>query len=73
MPSLLKRNPDLSIIIPVYNLEDFIAPMLCSLSEQETTYTTEVLFVLNNCTDKSEDVIRNRNIGEILYCTKQGC
>lgn len=73
MPSLLKRNPDLSIIIPVYNLEDFIAPMLRSLSEQETTFTTEVLFVLNNCTDRSEEVIRESNIGEILYCTKQGC
>ena len=47
--------------------------MLDSLAAQRTDYATETIFVLNNCTDKSEDIIRSSGIGEILYCTKQGC
>lgn len=47
--------------------------MLDSLAAQRTDYATETIFVLNNCTDKSEDIIRASGIGEILYCTKQGC
>ena len=73
MPSLCKRSTDVSLIIPVYNLEHHIQPMLDSLAAQRTDYATETIFVLNNCTDKSEDIIRASGIGEILYCTKQGC
>lgn len=64
---------DLSIIIPVYNLERFIHQMLQSLQAQKTTYTYEVIFVLNNCTDKSEEVIREYGFGNIFYCAEQGC
>lgn len=73
MPSLCKRSTDVSLIIPVYNLEHHIQPMLDSLAAQRTDYATEIIFVLNNCTDRSEDIIRASGIGEILYCTKQGC
>lgn len=73
MPSLCKRSTDVSLIIPIYNLEHHIQPMLDSLAAQRTDYATETIFVLNNCTDKSEDIIRASGIGEILYCTKQGC
>lgn len=73
MSTLCERSTDVSIIIPVYNLEHHIQPMLDSLAAQRTDYATETIFVLNNCTDKSEDIIRASGIGEILYCTKQGC
>lgn len=65
---------DISIIIPVYNLEHWITPMLESLKAQQTTYDVEYIFVLNNCTDKSEEVIRESGLDcTILNCTEQGC
>lgn len=75
MPTLCERTPDLSVIIPVYNLEDYLAPMLKSLQEQDIgEYTVEIIFVLNNCTDRSEDVIRASGLEcTILNCTTQGC
>lgn len=73
MPTLYER--DLSVIIPVYNLERFITPMLDSLKQQDLgNYTAEILFVLNNCTDNSEQVIRGSGLDcTILNCTTQGC
>lgn len=66
---------DLSVIIPVYNLEEYIAPMIGSLMLQDLGgYKVEVIFVLNNCTDQSEQVIRNSGIVcTIIDCDKQGC
>lgn len=66
---------DVSIIIPVYNLERFIQPMLDSLLSQDYGgYTHEIIFVLNNCTDKSEDVIRQSGLDcTIINCETQGC
>lgn len=66
---------DLSVIVPVYNLERFLQPLLDSLKAQETgDYRIEYIFVLNNCTDKSEDIIKNSGIDcTILSCTIQGC
>lgn len=75
MPTLCERSPDLSVIIPVYNLENCIHPMLDSLKTQEVdNYKVEIIFVLNNCTDNSEDVIRSSGIDcTIINCTTQGC
>lgn len=66
---------DLSVIVPVYNLERFLQPLLDSLKAQETgDYNIEYIFVLNNCTDKSEDTIRQSGIDcTILSCPTQGC
>lgn len=75
MQTLRERKTDLSVIIPVYNLEKFIQPMLDSLREQQTgNYNIEIIFVLNNCTDHSEDIIRASRLPCIIeYCTTQGC
>ena len=75
MQTLHKRNKDISIIIPVYNLEDFLGPMLMCLSVQDLgSYQEEILFVLNNCTDRSEDVIRESELDcRIITCETQGC
>lgn len=75
MPTLLERNPDISVIIPVYNLERFLDPMLYSLAVQDIGhYTAEIIFVLNNCTDNSEAMIRRSNLAcRIINCTTQGC
>ena len=75
MQTLLERKTDLSIIIPVYNLERFIQPMLDSLLEQDLgDYKVEIIFVLNNCTDNSEGVIRSSGLDcKIISCEEQGC
>lgn len=75
MPTLQQRAPDISIIIPVYNLERFIQPMLDSLKAQDLgPYTAEIIFILNNCTDASEERIRESGLAcEIISCTEQGC
>ena len=66
---------DISIIIPVYNLERFLQPMLNSLKAQDYgQYTHEIIFVLNNCTDDSEAVIRLSGLDcTIINCATQGC
>ena len=74
MPTLHKRY-DLSVIIPVFNLEKYITPMLNCLKEQDLgDYTVEYILVLNNCTDRSEDVIKASGLPcTILNCIQQGC
>lgn len=74
MPTLRERL-DLSIIIPCYNLERWIAPMLESIKAQDPgEYTFEVIFVLNNCTDDTEGVIRKSGLDcRVIYETTQGC
>ena len=66
---------DVSIIIPVYNLEKFIAPMLrCLLAQDFGKYKVEIIFVLNNCTDNTEAVIRMSELDcKIINCETQGC
>ena len=65
---------DLSVIIPVYNLEKFIKPMLLSLKGQKLgEYKVQIIFVINNCTDRSEDIIRESGVGTIIQCKEQGC
>lgn len=73
MPSLCQC--DISIIIPVYNLENYITPMLDSLARQDYgDYTHELIIVLNNCTDNTEQVIKEHGIQcTVINCTKQGC
>lgn len=68
MQTLYKR--DLDVIIPVYNLEHHITPMIESLKAQDTgDYNVGITFVLNNCTDNTESVIRESG----LYCTVMNC
>ena len=66
---------DISVIVPVYNLERFITPLLDSLKAQDTgNYVAEYVFVINNCSDRSEEVIRESGLKcRIIHCEKQGC
>ena len=67
---------DLSVIVPVYNLERFIQPLLDSLKSQQLgDYKVEYIFVFNNCTDRSEEIVRESGLPcKILYCTEhQSC
>ena len=75
MPALYERKTDISVIVPVYNLEPFIKPLLITLKDQQLDeYKAEYIFVLNNCTDNSEKVIRESGLDcKILSCKEQGC
>ena len=75
MQTLRERPTDISIIIPCYNIEAYIRPMLISLLAQDYgDYTHEIIFVLNNCTDHTEDVIRASGLDcTIINCEIQGC
>lgn len=66
---------DLSVIVPVYNLERFLPPLLGSLKAQQLDgYTVEYIFVLDSCEDDSEAVITNSGIKcTILHCSAQSC
>lgn len=66
---------DISLILPVYNLEKYISPMLECLKAQDFgDYKVEIIFIINNCTDRTEEVIRESGLEcEILHCSIQGC
>lgn len=66
---------ELAVIVPVYNLEKHITPLLDSLIAQQIgDHTVEYVFVLNNCTDESERVIRESGLDcRIMNCEIQGC
>lgn len=56
---------DLSIIIPCHNLEDYIEKCIDSILAQDITgYECEIIFVCDNCTDKTSDIIANKMIAE---------
>lgn len=51
---------DLSVIIPVHNLENHILPMLVSLGLQHLEdIDVQLIFVCDNCTDRTKEVIQN--------------
>ena len=49
-------KPDISIIIPAYNEENFIGDTLKSVFSSDFTGTYEVIVVCNGCTDKTAKV-----------------
>lgn len=75
MQTLCECETDLSVIVPVYNLEKYLAPLLDSLKAQDTgDYKVEYIFVLNGCTDGSERVLKESGLPlTILECADHGC
>ena len=75
MSALFERKTDLTVIVPVYNLEGYLEPLLTTLEMQDVNgYKVETIFVLNNCTDGSEQVIRDSVLDcKIVFCSEQGC
>ena len=63
---------DLSFIIPCHNLEDYICLLLDSFLRLNTNgLNVEYIFVLDNCTDNTQDKIKKRmkNLSyKIIYC-----
>lgn len=55
---------DLSIIIPVYNVEQFLQECLESVWNQRTTYTYEVIAVNDGSTDNSLEILKKYQLKE---------
>lgn len=74
MQTLCER-PDLSVIVPCYNLERFITPLLDSLKEQDLgDYKVEFIFVDNCCTDRTAQIIKDSGLEcRLINCNIQGC
>tara|TARA_B100000963_G_C22557128_1_gene639577 strand:+ start:216 stop:914 length:699 start_codon:yes stop_codon:yes gene_type:complete len=65
-----KSNPQVSVIIPIHNGEKTLERSLKSVINQ-TYRDFEIITVLNNCTDNSENICKKFNT-KILYCNEQG-
>ncbi|PFP31562.1 glycosyltransferase, partial [Bacillus cereus] len=59
----LKKDIKFSIIIPAHNEEKYIRKCLDSIAKASETYKdqTEVIVVLNRCTDKTEEIAKSYN------------
>lgn len=67
----MNNNPlTLSIIIPVYNEEDYIGACLDSIAVQ-THQPLEVIVVDNNCTDKTIEIAKQYSFVKILTENRQ--
>lgn len=65
-----KSNPQISVIIPIHNGEKTLERSLKSVVNQ-TYRDFEIITVLNNCTDNSENICKKFNT-KILCCNEQG-
>ena len=54
------NGPDVSVIVPVYNAEDSLEPLLDSLFSQETAYSFEVIAVNDGSSDGSGRLLDSR-------------
>lgn len=64
------KNPMLSIIVPVYNVENYIEKCVQSLIEQ-TLKDTEIIIVNDGTKDKSIDIVRKFNDKRIKIINKR--
>jgi len=69
--SLLKNDPEVSIIIPAYNEELNIVPALASLCQNKTARSVEIIVVDNNSKDQTAQLAKACGVNCISE-TKQG-
>lgn len=71
----MKNNPLVSVIIPVYNVEDFVAKCLNSVYEQSYK-NIEIIVVDDGSTDKSgklvDDFAKNKNNVMVIHQKNKG-
>lgn len=68
---------DISFIIPCHNLQEYIRPLLYSIYTLNLdNIKSEFLFILDDCTDNTEAIIRNCMAGfnyTIIICYHHSC
>ncbi len=65
------ENPEVTISIPVYNEEKNILKTLASFARMQPKYATELLFVNNNSSDRTGEILEKLGVKTILE-KKQG-
>lgn len=58
---------DLSVIIPVHNLEDWLQPLLDSLAMQKFSIEMELIFVCDYCTDNTKAILEDWVANQSTY------
>lgn len=58
---------DLSIIVPVYNVEKYVGECLDSILNQKTKYKYELIIVNDGATDNSKQIVQNYTDERIVY------
>jgi len=66
------RKPEVSIVIPIWNEELNIVQTLLTISQNATTYPTEVIAINNNSTDRTQEVLNKIKIKSFVQPI-QGC
>lgn len=62
---------DLSLIVPVYNVETFIPALMKSLLNQKTDYKYELIFINDGSKDKSLEILNSYSNGENMTIVTQ--
>lgn len=65
------NNPEVSIVMPVYNEESNLAQTLYSLSKLNLNHKTELIVVNNNSTDRTQLLLDKLNV-KTLFQPRQG-
>ncbi|MBI2668366.1 glycosyltransferase [Candidatus Woesearchaeota archaeon] len=58
--------PDISVIIPAHNEENYLRKTLHSL-ENQTFQNFEIIVVTNGCTDKTEEIVKKRTDDKLRH------
>lgn len=60
------QRPEVSIVIPAYNEEANLLNTLSSLADQKTAFTTELLVVNNNSSDRTQELLDRCGVRSII-------
>ena len=63
----IDKDVDLSIVMPVYNVEEYVENCILSIIRQNTTYKFELIIVNDGSKDGSEDIIQSIHDDRIKY------
>lgn len=63
-------NPVVSIVIPAYNEEQTLLPMLASLAEQQTRFPTELIVANNNSSDRTQTILEACGVRSLFVRTQ---
>lgn len=61
------EHVDLSIIMPAYNVEEYIKEAIYSILNQKTKYSYELIIVNDGATDKTKEIIQSIESDKIKY------
>lgn len=68
---MIKPQPQLSIIIPIYNAEPFLYRLLTSITNQDTKIVYEIILVDDGSTDNSYEIIKTFFHNNNIYYHRQ--